>query len=160
MDLLKAAIDIDERRKRAAELVYVEERLSAWAQWAKEHRDGLGYPSMSLLYRAMRERLGPVDAKRKALEADRPLTAMGTETRVMREPKVGEIPDPVAEVDVVVSRLPHDLRVVICVDYFAYGPIEARAKKTRWKRARYSQLLESAKYAVYAALDSRTRSAL
>lgn len=156
MDLLKAAIDIDERRKRADELVYAERRLSAWAEWAKQHRDGLGYPSMSLLYRAMREKRGPVEAKKKAAD-EVALTARGTEMRVSVERKVGEIPDAVAEVDVVVSRLPHDLRVVICVDYFAYGPIEARAKKTRWKRARYSQLLESAKYAVYTALDSRTR---
>ena len=117
--LLSAAVEVDERRKRAAELVYAEERLSAWAEWAKRHRDGLGYPSMSLLYRAMREKLGPVDAKKRIVEEsmrDVTLTARGSATRVSVEPKVGEIPDAVAEVDVVVARLPHDLRIVICTD--------------------------------------------
>jgi hypothetical protein len=150
------AIDF-ETRKRSDALVYAESRLTEWSRWCKESRHELGYPSMSTLYRAMREKITPVG---KRIKRDRPeLTARGTETRVFVEPTVGEPPDPVAEVETIVNRLPGDLRLVVTTDYFAYGPIEEKAKKTPWKRARYSQLLEAAKYAVYVALDSRTQSA-
>jgi hypothetical protein len=71
---------------------------------------------------------------------------------------VKDAPEAVMEVDAVVIKLPKDLHEVIVADYFTYGPIEVRAKKTRWKRARYCQLLECAKYSVFAALDSRTLS--
>jgi hypothetical protein len=146
---------VDAPRKRPSELTYAEARLSAWAAWAKERRHDLGYPSISTLYKAMREKATPIGrlVKRKFGPE---LTARGTESVVFFESRVDEPPEAVAEVETVVNKLPGDLRLVVTTDYFTRGPIEAKAKRTPWKRARYSQLLESAKYAVFVALDSRT----
>lgn len=153
---------VERKRERSTAVLYAERRLSEWAKWAKQNRDGLGYPTISMLYRAMKERLEP-DRKRETIPALRPdelprlPTALGKETRSIVAPKV-EAPEAVMEVDKVVRKLPKDLHDVIIADYFTYGPIEVRAKKTKWKRARYSQLLECAKYSVFVALDSRTQS--
>lgn len=153
-----------EPKKRATALLYAEKRLSDWADWAKANREGLGFPSVSLLYRAMRERLEPERRKADEMvlgpnERAKLPTALGTQQHVFVATRV-DASEAVLEVDAVVMRLPRDLKEVIFADYFTYGPIEVRAKKTRWKRARYSQLLESAKYSVFAALDSRTLPAI
>jgi hypothetical protein len=152
-----------EPKKRSTAILYAERRLTDWAKWARDNRSGLGYPTISTLYKAMRERLEPGKGtwavpKLKPNELPPSLTAMGKETRSFIPPTVDEAPEAIMEVDVVVVKLPKDLHEVIIADYFTYGPIEVRAKKTRWKRARYSQLLECAKYSVFAALDSRTLS--
>lgn len=148
------------KRSRPTALLYAEERLRVWADWSKQHRSSLGYPTISMLYKAMRQKAKPIESKKKQeelLKREGPrYTAQGAETITYMEPKVGEPPESVAEVEAVVTRLPADLHTVIIADYFTYGPIEVRAKQTKWKRARYSQLLESAKYAVWSALDSRT----
>jgi hypothetical protein len=150
-----------EPKKRSAAVLYAERRLSDWAKWARDHRGGLGYPTVSTLYKAMRARLEPGKGTWKVPmvkpnELPPLLTAIGRETRSFTPPTIDEAPDAVMEVDAVVVRLPKDLHEVIIADYFTYGPIEVRAKQTRWKRARYCQLLECAKYSVYTALDSRT----
>lgn len=152
---VSTSVDPFAPRKRPSELTYAEARLSAWATWAKDRRHELGYPSISTLYKAMREKSTPV-GKRIKRETGPELTARGTESVVFFESRVDEPPEAVAEVEAAVNRLPGDLRLVVTTDYFTIGPIEAKAKLTPWKRARYSQLLESAKYAVYTALDSRT----
>jgi hypothetical protein len=152
---------MDKKRERSTAVLYAEKRLTDWSKWARENREGLGYPTISTLYKAMSMRLEPGKGTAKVPKL-RPnqlppsLTAMGVETRSLIPPTVGEAPEAVMEVDAVVVRLPKDLHDVIIADYFTYGPIELRAKKTKWKRARYSQLLECAKYSVFAALDSRT----
>jgi hypothetical protein len=151
---------MDKKRERSTAVLYAEKRLTEWAKWARDNRGNLGYPTISTLYKAMRERLEPGKGtwavpKLKPNELPPLMTAMGKETRSMIPPTVGDAPETVMEVDSVVIKLPKDLHEVIVADYFTYGPIEVRAKKTRWKRARYSQLLECAKYSVYAALDSR-----
>lgn len=143
------------KRKRPAELTYVEARLHQWASWGRDHRHELGYPSISTLYKAMREKYTPIGLRLTNQAAA--LTARGKETVVFFEPRVGEVPEAVGEIEVIVNRLPGDLRLVIVTDCFTYGPIEVKAKKTPWRRARYSQLLEAAKYSIYAALDSRTK---
>lgn len=166
--ILATNVPCPPRRPRDAALIYAENRLFPWAQWAKEHRDALGYATVSLLYKAMqmtkvgvirgsaypRARPGPDGT----LEIDYPINADGHETRSMRPLGVGEVSDAIAEVDGVVAALPRDLHEVIIADFFTYGCIEVRCKQTRFKRARYSQLLESAKYAVYAALHRRNES--
>jgi hypothetical protein len=153
------AVDPSAPRKRPSELTYAEARLSAWATWAKDRRHELGYPSISTLYKAMREKFTPI-GKRIRREVGPELTARGTESVVFFQSRVDEPPEAVKEVEAVVNKLPGDLRLVVTTDYFTYGPIEDKAKRTPWKRARYSQLLESAKYAVYVGLDSRTQSSL
>lgn len=143
---------------RAAALIYAENRLFPWAKWAKENREVLGHPTISLLYQAMRSSKVGVIRGRAEPTADEhgvvhyPINADGRATRSFRATPIGEVPEAIVEVDLAVARLPQDLHTVIIADYFTYGPIEVRCRQTRWKRARFSQLLESAKYAVYMAL--------
>jgi hypothetical protein len=145
-------------KARDGALIYAENRLSAWAKWAKEHRESLGYPTISTLFRAMQVTKVGIMRGSAEPEADEhgqihyPINADGHATRSMRPPSVGEIPEAIGEVDHIVAVLPRDLRLVLVADYFTYGAIEERCKRTRWRRARYSQLLEAAKYAVYVAL--------
>jgi len=152
-----------ERSKaRDAALIYAENRLSMWSKWAKENRESIGYPTISTLYRAMATTKvgimrGSAPLPKEVGEGDNrhieyPINAEGSATRSLRPPTVGEVPEAIAEVDTAVAKLPKDLHTVIVADYFTYGSIEDRCKRTPWRRARYSQLLESAKYAVYVAL--------
>lgn len=162
-DQTYAMMEPQKRTARDSALIYAENRLAPWAKWAKEHRQALGYPTISLLFKAMQmTKVGIIRGRAEPKadehgEIDYPINADGHETRSMRPPTVGEAPEAIAEVDVVVAGLPKDLHAVIIADYFTYGPIEARCRATRWKRARYSQLLESAKYAVFVSLASRTK---
>lgn len=133
---------------RDSALVYAEHRLDGWAKWARDHK-GLGYPRISSLYRAMAQRLEPKKAEKKSA-----LTASGKQTESFIPSTSELVPEPIAETDAVVAKLPKNLHIVIFADYFTYGPIEVRASRTPWGRARYCQLLEAAKYAVYIALDS------
>lgn len=142
---------------RAAALIFAENRLKPWADWARENRAGLGFPTISLLYKAMQMKWVEVKEKRAHVVAPEHrgtghLTARGKETRSMIPPTIGEVPEAIAEVDAVVAQLPPDLHEVIIADYFTYGSIEVRCKRTKWKRARFSQLLEAAKYCVYTGL--------
>lgn len=147
-------------RARDAALIYAENRLSPWAKWAREHRDAIGYPTISLLYKAMQStKVGIIRGTAIPFadydnhgEVVYPVNADGSETRSMRPREVGEVPEAIAEVDVVVARLPRDLHTVIVADYFTYGPLDIRARQTPWKPARFRQLLEAAKYAVYVGL--------
>lgn len=147
-------------KERCTEILYAEKRLDVWAKWSKKNRQSLGYPTISTLYKAMKERAEPIRmtwrvAKLKPEEIPPMLTAQGNGTRSMIPQTVEEAPIEVREVEAVVIRLPNDLHAVVIADYFTYGPIEVRAAQTKWKRARYSQLLESAKYFVFAALDKK-----
>lgn len=147
-------------KARAAALIYAENRLFPWAKWARENRETLGHPTISLLYQAMRSTKVGVIRGCATPTADEhgvvhyPINADGRATRSFRATPVGEVPEAIVEVDGVVAQLPPDLHEVLVADFFTYGPIEVRCKATRWKRARYSQLLESAKYAVYMGLVS------
>jgi hypothetical protein len=154
----------EKRKQRDSALIYAENRLAPWAKWAKEHRAAIGYPTISLLYKAMQmTKIGIIRGTVTPLADEHgnvhyPINADGHESRSMKPVAVGEVPEVIAEVDQVVAKLPKDLHTVIIADYFTYGPIEVRCKETPWKRARYSQLLECAKYSVFVALSSRTKS--
>lgn len=143
---------------RDSALIYAESRLAPWAHWAKENRDNLGYPTISLLYKAMQVTKIGIIRGRAYPEADEhgdvhyPINAEGHETRSSRPVGIGEVPEVYAEVDRAVATVPPKPRQVLIADYFTYGPIEVRCKQTPYKLARYRQLLESAKYAVYVAL--------
>lgn len=141
---------LDTRRKRDAGLLYVDARLTAWAHWARDNRNNLGYPTVSLLYKAMQQtKVGIV-----RLPDSGGLTARGEQAHVMRAGGHGVIPDAVEEIDRIVARLRPELHKVVVANYFVYGPIEARAKSVGYRRARFFQLLESAKYCVFVALDT------
>jgi hypothetical protein len=155
-------------KARDAALIYAETRLSMWAKWAKEHRESIGYPTISTLYRAMQtSKVGIIrggalpdpevtDPTQPVVPVRYPNNADASATRCMRAPEIGDPAPAIIEVDGVVARLPGDLRTVILADYFTYGAIEERCKRTPWRRARYSQLLEAAKYAVFVALQAQS----
>lgn len=145
---------------RAAALIYAENRLFPWAKWARENREKLGVPTVSLLYKAMQSKSVPmrrVHPNVISLHGENvpALTARGKETRSFRPTTIGEVPEAIVEVDEAVGALPPDLHEVLIADFFTYGPIEVRCRRTRWRRARFSQLLEAAKYAVYAHLMAK-----
>jgi hypothetical protein len=143
------------KKVRDASLLLADKRLAIWADWAKQNRQVLGYPTISSLFRVM------MDSKRLKLKdlaelaAGRIITAQGKQALSFRE-EATFVPDAIAEVDRVVARLPRPLERVITANYFTYGPIEARAKAAGHKRARFSQLLEAAKYAVWVGLEAAT----
>lgn len=145
-------------RPRDIALIYAERRLSAWSGWARESREQLGLPPISLIYKAMRRKAERIRTQQIAHGAlvERALTASGHETRSCIPPTIGDVPEAIAEVDAVVAELRPPLNRVITADYFTYGPIEVRCKETPWGRARYLQLLESAKYCVFVALNARS----
>lgn len=140
------------KRVRDASLLMAERRLTIWAAWAKQHRQVLGYPTVSSLFRAM------MDCKRSKMHdmaemaEGKIITAQGKQALSFREDATF-VPEPIAEVDAVVARLPRPLERVITANYFTYGPIEVRAKAAGLKRARFFQLLESAKYSVWVGLE-------
>jgi hypothetical protein len=150
--------------ERDAALVHAEQRLSAWAQWARENRSSVGYPSISTLYRAMMTtKVGiirggsiadprVVDRSAKSVEIAYANGAEGIETRSFKPMEVLDAPEEVMQVDRAVAQVPSKPRQVLIAHYFTYGPIEERCRKTPWKRARYLQLLEIARYSVYMAL--------
>ncbi len=150
--------------EREAALIYAENRLSPWAKWAKQHRRNLGFPTISLLYRAMlTTKVGIMRGRAADPEVDEegniiyPINADGHETRSFRPPSVGEIPEAIREVDLVVATmatLTPNLHRVIIAEYFTYGPMEERAKRTPWKLAQYRNLLKCAKYAVHGRLTT------
>jgi hypothetical protein len=143
---------------RDSALVYAESRLAPWAKWAQQHREQIGYPTISLLYKAMQVTKVGIIRGRAYPQADEhgqveyPINADGHETRSLRPREIGDVPEAIAEVDTAVAKVPQRPRLVLIADYFTYGPIEERCKRTPYKRARYFQLLEVAKYAVYVQL--------
>lgn len=154
-----------ERTKaRDASLVYSRNRLLAWSKWAKEHREQIGYPTISLLYKAMQmTKVGiirgtayprAVTGRDGLQHIEYPINADGHATRSSRPPTVGEVPPEFVEVDAAVAEVPEKPRLVGIAHYFTYGPLEERVKVTPYKRARYMQLLETFEYAVFVALKA------
>ena len=151
-------------KKRDSALTYSRNRLLAWSKWAKEHRDQIGYPTISLLYRAMQmTKVGivrgtayprAVSDGNGAQHIEYPINADGHATRSMRPPTIGEVPSEFVEVDEAVAEVPAKPRQVGIAHYFTYGPIEERVKQTPYKRARYMQLLETFEYSVFVALKA------
>lgn len=150
--------------ERDAALVFAEQRLNTWARWAKDNRTSVGYPSISTLYRAMMTtKVGiirgggiadpkVIDPSAENVQVRYAQGAEGVETRSFRPAEVLDAPAEVMAVDRAVAQVPAKPRQVLIAHYFSYGPIEERCRKTPYKRARYLQLLEVAKYAVYMAL--------
>lgn len=158
---LSVRLETPRSAARDAALVYAESRLAPWAKWAKEYREQLGCPTISLLYKAMRmSKVGVIHGRAYPVADDHgivhyPINADGRATRSFRPPQIGEVPPAIMEVDEAVAVVPAKPREVLIADYFVYGPIEERCKRTPHRRTRYLELLESAKYSVYVALMSR-----
>jgi hypothetical protein len=146
------AIEI-RKRQRDAELVIAERRLSAWAAWAKQHRQVLGFPTISSLFRVMMDSKRVLLPNMAEMAEGHLITAQGKQTENFREESVF-VPEPIAEIDAVVARLPRPLERVITANYFTYGPIEVRAKAADLKPSRFNQLLQAAKYCVWTGLNA------
>lgn len=150
-------------KERSDALIYVENRLQPWANWIRDSRAVLGYPTVSLLYKAMRRkavrlRRAKIGANPMARKTDHSLlggpelTVLGSETRSFRPTEEVDPPAPVLEVDRAVSTLAPELRSVLVANYFVYGSIQNRAEACALKVATFSTRLRAAKYSVYSAL--------
>jgi hypothetical protein len=159
-------VQVEKARTKArdAALIYSRNRLLAWSKWAKEHREQIGYPTISLLYKAMQmTKVGivrgtayprAVTGKDGLQRIEYPINADGHATRSSKPAEIGEVPPEFVEVDEAVAGVPAKPREVGIAHYFTYGPIEDRVKETPYKRARYMQLLETFEYAVFVGLKA------
>jgi hypothetical protein len=162
-----AEVPRERTKERDSALTYSRNRLLAWSKWAKEHREQIGCPTISLLYKAMQmTKVGivrgtayprAISGKDGTQYIEYPINADGHATRSMRPPAIGEIPVEFEEVDKAVAQVPPKPREVGIAHYFTYGPIEDRVKQTPYKRARYLQLLETFEYSVFVALQAAPR---
>lgn len=149
----------DRTPARDSALVYARNRLLAWSKWAKEHRQELGLPTVSALYKAMQmQKVGIVRGTAYPTadehgDVDYPINADGRETRSFRPITSAEIPEAFLEVERAVAKVPQRLRDVGVAYYFTYGPLEERVKKTGHRRTQFLHLLECFDYAVYIALQ-------
>lgn len=150
MEVVTAVPFVRKKNHREPALRYADARIEAWAKWVKEHQEHFGLPRQSALYQAvMMTKVGVIFERIEELSKH---TALGRESRTFHYKGV-EIPEPIAEVDSVVSRQPEPLKKVISANYFVYGPIEVRAKASGYTQSRFTQLLEAAKYAVSSGLQ-------
>lgn len=136
-------------KKRDAALIYAENRLKPWAKWAADSGTTLSIPRESAFNRAM----GMFRVGIQGGSTAGRLTAYGAETRRFRPLESGDPPDAVIEVECAVIHLPVRLKAVLNVEFFVYGPIEVKARALGMSRARYSSLLEAAKYSIFVMLS-------
>jgi hypothetical protein len=149
-DSLVATRNLKLTAHRAARLSHADTRLMAWARWAKQHPESLGYPRLSIIYKVMRRHAKRLGAVRTSLEARiRGLTARGTETRSLRPRTVGEVPVAINEVDRIVAALDPTQKKIIHIEYLLPEyPEEAKAAEARMYTAEYRRALKRAKLAV------------
>lgn len=146
--------------ERDTAVLYADRRLRVWADWARRDQRIGGLPSVTAMQEAMASaRVGVVRGRvedsyfdEKTREWRPSVTAKGSPTRQSKPPPTAHASEEIAEVDAAVARLPKRLNRVIMAEYFVYGPREVRAKAAHTSPARYSQLLESARYSVFAGL--------
>jgi hypothetical protein len=114
-------------------LAQVDNKIHAWAVWARKHRENVGWPTTSPAWRMMEQnRIG---------------------VRIEPQHIPIHIPEDIARIDAVISRLPPKLQRVIHAQYFITGPVEAKARAAKVGLARFRQLLESTRWAVHVALE-------
>lgn len=141
------------KSSRQTAIVYAETRLEPWGKWSRDSAEALGLPKVSIIHKIMRRKLIRGLSKNK-----NKMTAKGKETLSFRPKTIGEATEAVAEVDKSVAVLPSNLQLILKVEYVDYrnARIEDRCAAAGLARRRYGQLLECAKYAIFAALASGT----
>lgn len=138
---------------RETAIVYAETRLEPWGKWSRDSANSLGLPRVSIIHKIIRRKLVRGISRNKSK-----VTAKGKETLSFRPRTIGLAPEAVAEVDKAVALLAENLQVILKVEYIEYrnAPMEDRclaAGLSKKGSSRYKQLLESAKYSVFAALS-------
>jgi hypothetical protein len=128
-------IGLESHRRLADELVWVDNRLRAWAAWARDHGINLGYPAENIISRVMRQGAG-------AIQQGRPPVAM---------------PDEIAQVDRAIAELgrrsAQKRRVVIVQYQYGNEPMELRAKRAGLPRTSFSRHLKDAQWILLGLLD-------
>lgn len=121
-------------RRLDPELRIVDERLTAWADWSRTRQQPrLGYPRASSIARAIE--YGPHGAPTAS------------------HYQLTECPEPVAEVDRIVARLPETHRRAIVAHYTgADEPREVRARMARLPLHRFTSVLDTARWSIRFAL--------
>lgn len=104
---------------------YADVRLSEWAKWARDR--GPDWPRMSIIGKFGMERDG-------ASQSGRPPLSM---------------PDPVAEIDRIICKMPQLLSGVVRAHYLEWARAEDKAKKLGISRRVFFSRLESAQWFVY-----------
>lgn len=136
MELEEIRAKVESQMDRDLVVVEAERQLEAWSIWARESGRATEYAIV----------LSP--------RRDHRLTAQGREKRVFQE-IAGQVPPLVAAVDKSVARLPERLRRIVGANYFMDANIGRKARAIGMKRARFSQLLEAAKYSVWVGVRIR-----
>jgi hypothetical protein len=139
------------KSQREAAVLYAETRLEPWGKWSRGNSEGLGLPRVSIIHKIMRRKLIRGLSKNKQR-----LSAKGKETLSFRPRTVGSMPDAVSEVDLAVAALSPNLQIILKIEYIHLrnAPAEDRCAAAGIGRRRYGQLLECAKYSIYAALNT------
>lgn len=116
-----------------SELRIVDERLTAWADWSRDHQPHLGYPRASSIARAIE--YGP---------HGRP--SGSTFQRI-------ECPEPIAQVDRIVAQLPDAHRRAIIAHYFGTDlPREVRVRRAQMSSSTFARALEIGRWSIRFAL--------
>lgn len=111
---------------------YASLRLTEWAAWARKLGEQIGWPPETLLSRVMREGMNG------ASQGSRPPVDM---------------PEQVAEVDRIISRMPAHIKASICEHYLTYAPSEDKAKRLGIQRSVFWSRIKSGHWFVYSALQ-------
>lgn len=135
---------------RETAIIYAETRLEPWGKWSRDSAASLGLPRVSIIHKIMRRKLIRGLSKNKSK-----MTAKGKETLSFRPATVDTATEAVAEVDAAVSRLAQNLQIILKIEYVESpnSLISERCAKAGISRRRYGELLECAKYSIFAALN-------
>jgi hypothetical protein len=120
-------------RRLSPDLRIVEERLTAWAAWSRSCKHRLGYPAVSSIARA--------------IEGGQYGAIVSTGNQLI------ECPEPVAQIDKLVARLPDQHRRAIVANYTAANlPREVRARMAKLSLAGFQRALEMGRWQLRFAL--------
>jgi hypothetical protein len=123
----------ESRRRLDPQLRQIDMLLDLWALWSKRELEKLGYGrSMSQKLIEWHE-LGVAPESYTALRSS-------------------ECPDGAMLMDRMVARLPKALHVAICVQYFIYAPVEAKAKAAHTSVPTFRRNLDRALWALHHAM--------
>ena len=116
-------------RRLTPELVEIDRRLWAWAEWARSHKENIGWPGTSVAWRMMR---------------DHEIGAT-----IHSDPAPIHIPEPVALMDRLVGKLHRDMKRAVMANYFSVLPIEFKARHARMRIGQFKRALDNARWTLY-----------
>lgn len=119
------------RRRLTPSLRLVDALLDRWAQWSAGELERLGWG------RSMSQKL--IEWHELGVEPDH---YRGLQV-------IEACPDGVLMIDRLVARLEHPLHTAVCVHYFTYAPVEAKAKRAHMSVPQFRRCLDRAMWALH-----------